>query len=157
NIPHVNPGENIYINFDPTDKTSSNDRAEPEVLRVDPDRGPGIRMNIILVRGFIDIEVNSPLLSFVNDWRVEADTSNGYFDGDLRRPPPKPQPGLAGDDWSGTPIFTSDDVMPENLQVAIVVYSVGIDTSNGGLTFLASEPVHIGKVNYTEIQAAQPR
>ena len=155
NIPHINPGENVYINFDPTNEPNSNDRAEPEVVRVDPDPGVGTPLGITLTRGYIDIEdpsASPPLRYFVNDWRVEADTSSGYFDGDLRRPPPKPQPGSAEDEWTGTPIFTSGN-LPTSLQIAIVVYSVGLDSTGGGLTFLESEPVHLGRVEYTNILA----
>jgi hypothetical protein len=156
NIPHIIANENVYINFNPTGVADSNSRAEPEVVRIDPDPGTGTPMGITLTRGYIDIEdtsSNPPLRYFVDDWRVEPDPENDYFDGDLRRPPPSSQPGTSSSQWTGTPFFSAVD-LPTNIQIAVVVYSVGIDKSGGGLTFLESEPVHLGRVNYTEIQAA---
>lgn len=165
NIPHKNdvPGpndwveEDIFIDFNIPPVGDSNLREEPVVI-LDTLPGVTVTPNITLARGFLDLRYTEKYLRrFVDDWYVSPEEpppyNIGFFDGDLRRPPPSSQPGLVGDIWTGTPIiFDTGGEISSDFIIAFVVYSTGVDTTGGEIRFLDSKPIHLGKIVYSQIR-----
>ena len=147
NVPHSNSGDEIIMDFNNNDSTQSNNRSQP-IVGIGPD--PGVDPNkVVLARGFIDPRfTNKTLRRFVNDWFFSTSTE-GFYDGDLRRPPGK-QPGTKLSDFTGTPIISG--ASHGQFIIAFVVYSVGFDVSSGQLSPIYSKPVYLGEIEYTDIQ-----
>ena len=149
--------EVIFINID------SNSSQEPKVGYLEnynssnplPKFETLQALDISLTRGYTDIRKDdSQLLSFVNDWSVGS-TKEDYFDGDLRVPAPvRDQPGRSSNlnSWQQLdPLYTTASIPPE-LYIAFAVYTLGLEIGGGKLSFMYSQPLHLGRVSYSVIK-----
>jgi len=147
-IRHSAAGDDILINFNPNDSnTDSNARQEPVVVK-----GPLSANNPTLhtlARGFVDYRSASgnQLRRFVDDWYFQQD----FTDGDLGRPPAK-QPGSQAADYPGN--FQRLAIV-NRIIIGFVVHSVGYNPATSSP--LVSQPVSIGKIEYTEIRQNSAR
>jgi len=177
-IENPGPNEAIYIDFDPDGEgaiqSDPNKRLEP-VIGYDYDEvaTPHVFPEKILVRGFIDpadqtkysltsgidkrrsgLNPGNTFRSFVADWKYDRnDDGDHIFDGDLRRAyyvlsnQPSDYQNLGDPFFSGDPLpaTPAGDVV-----IGFVVYSFGRNTSGGQLLPIASKPVYIGSIKYTD-------
>ncbi len=177
-IANPGPNEAIYIDFDPDGEGASqsdpNKRLEP-VIGYDYNEAatPHVFPEKILVRGFLDpadqteysltsgfdkrrsgLNPGKTFRSFVADWKYDRNDDNDHiFDGDLRRAyyVISHQPSDYGN--LGDPFFSGDPLPATpagDVVIGIVVFSFGRNISGGQLTAIASKPVYIGSIKYTD-------
>jgi len=101
--------------------------------------------------------------SFVNDWMFDRNNDNDHvFDGDLRRAynilsnhnQPSDYQNLGDPFFSGDPLpaTPTGDVI-----IGFVVYSFGRNISGGQFSSIASKPVYIGDIKYTDFYESSSR